>query len=94
MMGTHFSQSSLQLLSDSIQISIEFIPIKTFCAFILQMHLSHKCIYINAFAINAFLSLLIYLPRNQTLAIILMSFLLSIIYYHLILSKITIFNQR
>ena len=49
-------------------------------AFIPQMHLSYKCIYINAFAINAFLSLLIYLPRHQTLAIILMSFLLSIIY--------------
>ena len=59
-MGTHFSQSSLQLLSDSIQISKGFIPIKTFCikciyykcvyptnAFIPQMHLSYKCIFIT-----------------------------------------------
>ena len=59
MMGTHFSQNSLQLLSDSIQISIGFIFIKTFCikwiyptnAFIPQMHLHkcicHKCIFIT-----------------------------------------------
>ena len=41
MMDTHFSQSSLQLLSDSIQISIGFIPIKTFCI---------KCIYYKCIA--------------------------------------------
>ena len=63
MMGTHFSQSFLQLFSDSIQILIGFISIKNICikciyykciyginAFNPQMHLTHKCIYsINAF---------------------------------------------
>ena len=65
MIGTHFSQSSLQLLSDSIQISIGFIPIKTFCIkciyykyiYSTNMHLSHKCIYpINAFILQMHLS--------------------------------------
>ena len=69
MMHTHLPQSSLQLFSDSTQISTGFISIKTFCiksiyhkciyltnTFIPQMHLWNKCIYHKCiYPTNAFI---------------------------------------